>query len=154
MQMTATDHLNSGIHYFVNKKFEKAIKEFSKALKIDKDDIDALYFRGVSYSELDYGFEDEAIDDLDRVIEDIEKTGNNAQPHLDAYIYRADVLFEMGYLEKALVDSNKACELFPDSHRAIKDRSMIKLDLGDYKGARVDMLRAEELNTFYASNPK
>jgi len=144
--MASADHLNSGIHYFVNKKFEKAIKEFSKAIKIDKDDIDALYFRGVSYTELDYGFEEKALRDLNRVIEDIEKTGNNNHPHLDAYIYRADVLYEMGYLEKALVDSNKACKLFPDSHRAIKDRSMILFEMGNYDGARAEMMRAEELN--------
>jgi len=146
--MTLTDHLNSGIHYFVNKKFEKAIKEFSKALKIDNDDIDSLYFRGVAYSELDYGFEDKAIADLTRVIEHIEKSTDADELHLHAYIYRADVLYEMGYLEKALIDSNKACALFPDMHRAIKDRSMILFDLGDYEGARADMLKAEELNSY------
>ena len=148
MQMTSTDNLNSGIHYFVNKKFEKAIKEFSKALKIDKDDIDALYFRGVSYSEIDYGFEEKALSDLNRVIEDIEKTGKNTNSHLYAYIYRADLLYEMGYLEKALIDSNIACKLFPDSHRAIKDRSMILFEMGNYDDARADMMRAEELNPY------
>lgn len=42
-------YIEKGKFYFVNEKYELAIKEFKEALKIDKENTEIIYSLGVAY---------------------------------------------------------------------------------------------------------
>jgi tetratricopeptide (TPR) repeat protein len=58
--------LNEGKEYITLKKFPEAIEKFTKALEIDSNHLEVLFYRGVSY--LDCGKPREAIKDLRRIL--------------------------------------------------------------------------------------
>ena len=49
MKRTLEDYIEKGKFYFLNEKYDSAIKEFKEALKMDKDNPEVLYSLGVAY---------------------------------------------------------------------------------------------------------
>jgi tetratricopeptide (TPR) repeat protein len=86
-------------------KYNLAIKDYSKAIELHPKDADAHYFRGLAYSNLER--HKEAIVDYTQVINltiDLSDIGH-------VYDNRAISYFELGELELALADLQKALEL-------------------------------------------
>ena len=116
-----------GVLLFEKKNYKVAIKELTKAVKIDPKYFQAFYYRARSYiKKQDYS---KAIKDFTRAL----KLGDNN--HL-TYFFRGVAYENLGNLEKALADYTKAIEIKPDifdisvhSRRAEVYRKMQKPEL-------------------------
>ena len=51
-KQTVEQIIEQGKFYFLNEKYDKAIKEFKEALKLDKDNTEVLYSLGIAYESL------------------------------------------------------------------------------------------------------
>lgn len=101
---TATFHYNKGNDYYKQNFFEKAVEEYSKAIAIDQNDIDAYNNRGITYYQL--GLYDLAIKDFSVVI--------NAEPEqIFAYQSRAITYNTIGKHKDANLDYKKVIEINP-----------------------------------------
>ena len=120
------------------KEMEKALVEFTKAVEIDKDNVDALLSKAIVLAGT--GKFKESVVDLDRVI-----TLNQTIP--DAYLYRALCKLQLGDVPSSIPDFDKTIEIAPENLNAIFYRANAKFELKDYQGAKDDM------NKIIAVNP-
>jgi len=126
--------------YMKNNEHEKAIDEFTKALKI-KETTENYFYRGNAYSKL--GKHEKAIDDYNKAIKlnpDSAVTYNN----------RGVAKFEAGDHDGAIKDYNEAIRLKPDYAEAYYNRGGAKFEAGDLKGAINDYDEAIRLKPDYA----
>jgi len=132
---TADDYLQSGIEKHASRDYKGAIKEYSKAIKLDKENRDAYFNRGVC------GL---ALSDLKSAMLDFNKTLALDTTFVKAYYSRATVFItENKYLE-ALPDLNKVIELEPGLGEALVLRGQIRMQIQDKEGACEDFHRAKE----------
>jgi len=91
-----------GIAYDKIKQHQKAIDDYSEAIRLKPDYVDALYNRALTYGKLEeYQL---AIEDLNRVIK--------LKPdHAEAYHYRGVIYFIMGKELHGYIDAKKAAAL-------------------------------------------
>ena len=96
-------HIFKGVSYNNKGEYDKAIKEFTKALEINPKDATIYNVRGVAY--YDKGQYDQAISDYNKAIEINPK-------YTDAYINRGITYFvKLENKAKGCADFKKACEL-------------------------------------------
>lgn len=119
------------------KEMEKALKEFTKALEFDNNNVDALLNKAVVLAGI--GKYQESMLDLDKVI-----TLNQNIP--DAYLYRALCKLQLGEVQNSITDFDKTIELTPDNLNAIFYRANAKFELKNYEGAKTDMNKIIESN--------
>jgi tetratricopeptide (TPR) repeat protein len=131
---TANDYLQSGIEKHKSKDFEGAIKDYTNAIKIDKNLRDGYYNRGVC--ELVLQEFKEAKNDLDKTIEIDPK-------FVDAYYSRASVLVSQKKYREALPDLDKTIEIEPTTPNALTLRGQIRAQTGNKKGACEDFNQAK-----------
>lgn len=132
---TADDYLQGGIAKHASRDYKGAIKEYSKAIKLDKENRDAYFNRGVC------GL---ALSDLKSAMLDFNKTLALDTTFVKAYYSRAAVFItENKYLE-ALPDLNKVIELEPSFGEALVLRGQIRVQIQDKVGACEDFHRAKE----------
>jgi len=138
---TATDLNTSGNTKKNLKDYYGAIKDYSRAIRLNPDYTNAYFNRGIAnYNLKDYKG---AIEDYNIVIEfkpDFASAFNNrglAKANLKDY-------------KGAIEDYSRAIELNPDYADAYSNRGLAKNDLKDNKGAGSDYSRAIELNPDYA----
>ncbi|MBN1385182.1 MAG: tetratricopeptide repeat protein [Elusimicrobia bacterium] len=105
---------------------DKAIADFTTAIKINPDDAEAHYNRGISYSYKDAC--NEAIKDFTKAIELNPK-------YVEAYNNRGNVYFDKGLYDKALNDYNKAIEIDPNFAEAYYNRGNVYSIKGLYDKA-------------------
>ena len=80
---TIEEYIESGKFYFINEKYDFAIREFKEALKIDRENTDVLYSMGVAYESANKL--DEARDTYLKTLE-IDPDHKLAKEHLDKMI--------------------------------------------------------------------
>jgi tetratricopeptide (TPR) repeat protein len=166
------EHYELGNQYYFNGNYEKAIYEFTEAIKLKPDFADAYVGRGNVYTELseyiltdgDYqkavslnpnnaylidvaeysrkGEYGNAIDELSIAI------NQNLNPPI-SYEARANAHFAKGDYDNALVDINKAITLKPDFVAAYLLRSTIYASKGDFKNTSSDLNAAIAINYDY-----
>ena len=125
----ANDFLQSGILKHNAKEYNEAIKEYSKAIKIDKNFKDAYFNRGVC---------EQAINDLKTAKKDFDKTIELDPKFAKAYYSRATLsVTNEKYLE-ALPDLDKVIEIDPSLPNALNLRGQIRAQSGNKKGACED----------------
>lgn len=61
------------------------------------------------------------------------------------YCIKGTLMADQGDLNEALINYNKAIEVNPDNHIAYYNRATIKIDLGDYDGAKDDFFRFDRI---------
>jgi len=92
----------SGLSFFKNRDYSKAISNFTKAIELKEGFAEAHYHRGQAYIQ-ESKYED-AIDDFTKAIE--------IDPEFkDAYFQRGNIFFEKGFKERARDDYEKIIEL-------------------------------------------
>ena len=131
----ADEYFKSGISKHKNQDFKGAIKEYSKALKADKNYVDAYYNRGTC--EL-------MLDDLDAAMNDFNKTLELDPNHVNAYYSRAAVFVSQQKYIEALPDLDKTIELDPETPNALTLRGQIRAQTGNKEGACEDFTLAKE----------
>ena len=131
---TADDFLKSGIEKHNVKDFEGAIKEYSKAIKADKNSRDAYFNRGVC--EL-------GLKDFKNSIKDFDKTIEIDSKFVKAYYSRATVLISQEKYKEAIPDLDKSIELDVTLPNALTLRGQIRAQTGNKIGACEDFNRAK-----------
>ena len=126
-----------------NPDYEQAISDYTRAIELNPDYIEAYNNRGVAYSAHNHK---KAILDYDRAIE--------LNPdYIEAYNNRGNSYVRTSPPDytKALSDYNQALELNPDSVVAYNNRGVVysKKPNPDYKKAISDLSRALKLNPDY-----
>lgn len=104
-------------HRYINRKnYDRAIQNYSFAIKTNPSNPNAYYYRGLA--RMKAGDLDTSIDDFTMAI----KLDPN---YFEAYINRGANLITMGKLDEALIDYNKAIGLKPDDLKALLVRADI-----------------------------
>ena len=126
MAVNQDDKVNSvisnhrGMVYFVLSNYEKAIKDFTRAVQTNPNNFRAYNNRGLAYRMLKR---------YDRAIEDFERSIEIHPMQTDAYYGRAQVFFELENYPKALEDCDKALNIEPDFKPASRFKQIIKARL-------------------------
>jgi len=122
-----------GQYYYENKKYDRALEDFSRAVEIDPKYAKAWYNRGNVFDET--GVFDRAIDDYTRAIE--------IEPHYTmAYNNRGLTHRHKGDFEKAIADFTAALNLDPNYAKAYNNRGMVLAQAGEHPRAIEDFTRA------------
>jgi tetratricopeptide (TPR) repeat protein len=165
-----TDALNNrGSLYRTEKKYDLALEDFNKALSVSPTE-NAYINRGITYGFK--GRNDLALDDLDRALalnpnnvmaytyelqkyeESVASLTKAVELEPDNYLAYRYRSFAYGHLKKddlALGDLNQMIRLNPKSGRNYFNRSVCYRNLGQYKSAYADLVKAASLG--YHPNP-
>jgi tetratricopeptide (TPR) repeat protein len=96
---------NRGNAFYELGSFDLAIKDYSRALSLDPNDVDAYYNRGNIFFDLG---------DTGRAIEDYSAAIRLQPEHDFAYFNRGNCYLRQGRVEQAAADYRKAYSLKPD----------------------------------------
>ncbi|MEW6455084.1 MAG: VWA domain-containing protein [Acidobacteriota bacterium] len=164
-----------GIAYSELKEYNKAIEDFTEAIKLNPKYEEAFNNRGVAYynsGEYDRAIEDytEAIrlekgypqslhnrglayleiGEYDKAIEDFTKEVSLNPKSPEAYDLRGMAYLRMGLKEKALEDFVKALEINPEFWSSYLNRGLLYSEDGEYEKAIKDFTKAIDLNPLNA----
>lgn len=132
----ATAYSKRGMTYLNRKEYERAIKDFDRALQLKSRNVDAYDGRGWAYYKLkEYP---QAFQDFDRALE--------LDPnYVDAHDGRGFVNFRLKEYQQAIQDFDRALELDPNYIQAYVGRGMAYLGLKDIEQGLADFIKAREI---------
>lgn len=133
---TADEYLKSGIEKHNSKDFDGAIKEYSKAIKEDKNLKIGYFNRGVC--EL-------GLKDFKSAKKDFDKTIELDPNFIKAFYSRASVYISQEKYVEALPDLDKTIELDQKFPNVLTLRGQIKAQTGNKNGACEDFNKAKEI---------
>lgn len=137
LTLTPSVYKERGNIYFGQGNIEKAIDNYSNAIRLKSDDIEAYFNRGLAYHRsMKYH---EAIQDYERVIQ-VNTKYQNAYANLGV-CYR--LLKEYG---KSLQNLNRALELNPNFEFALIHRGITHVEMNKIDLALADLKKAEQIN--------
>lgn len=116
--------------------YNRAIADFTEAIRLEPNSAHAYRERGVAYS--DKGDQDRAITDLNHAI-------RIAPNYVLAYNNRGNIYRRRKEYDRAIADYNQAIKLDPNFARAYMNRGGTYADKGDYTRAIVDRTQAIQL---------
>jgi len=127
-------HFNSGKTNYDKKDYDKAIVNFTEAIRLDPNYAEAYSYRaGAYYGKKDY---DKAIADYTELI--------RLKPDASSYSNRAGAYYLKKDYDKAIADYTEAARLKPDAN-TYKDRAVAYNSKGDYDKAIADYTEAIRL---------
>ncbi|GBD52823.1 tetratricopeptide repeat protein [Microcystis aeruginosa NIES-298] len=130
-----------GSNYYLQKKYELALDDFNKAMKLNPNYALAYSGRGeLYYYQKKY---DLALADFNKAIE-------INSDYAEAYVNRGFIYYNQQKYDLALSDWNKAIEINPNYANAYYNRGNLYYDLQKYDLALSDYSKAIELNRSYA----
>ena len=132
---TSQDHLKNGIVKHRQLDYSGAIKDYSKAIKEDKENVDAYFNRGIC--EL-------AVKEYKAALKDFDKTIEIDPKYVKAYYSRATVFVSQEKYAEALPDLDKTVELDATLPNALTLRGQIRAQNGNKKGACEDFSLAKK----------
>jgi tetratricopeptide (TPR) repeat protein len=120
----------------------------SKNFKLDTVDfnIGNSYFSYGNYFLMKQNNEEKANDSYEKALKYYNSAINNNMQYFEAYNNKQKVLHNLNRYNEALIVSNTAINLFPDSISLICDRGVEKMSLGDLKGAMADLTKSIQSN--------
>ena len=116
---------------------DRAIADYTAALRIEPDDVDALYNRGVAWNEKGA---------FDRAVEDYTAALRIRPEDRDALYNRGNAWSEMGEYDRAIEDLTAALRIKPDDPEALYNRGIAWDDSGEYDRAIEDLTAALSLD--------
>jgi tetratricopeptide (TPR) repeat protein len=129
----AEGYTNRGDDYFEKGDYNRAIADYSQAIKLDSKYAYAYYSRGYAYFEK--GDRNHAIEDYNQAIKLDPKDAG-------AYLGRGDVYFEKGGYDRAIADYTEALKINPWDREAYKRRGDAYVKKGDNVKAKADFEKA------------
>jgi tetratricopeptide (TPR) repeat protein len=134
----AIAHYNRGMAFWGLGKQERALQDFSEAIRLKPDFADAFTNRGRIYLlKREY---DRAIQDLDRAIE-----LRSTEPFFVDFCNRGDAYFNKQNWDAAIRDYDRAIQLRPTFAAALYGRGAAKVRKGDSAGGKTDIDAAEKI---------
>jgi len=133
----AIAYYDRGNAYDDKDQLDRAIADYSEAIRIKPDYANAYRNRGQAYGRTAHY--DDAIADFDRAIA--------LEPnHVDAYSNRGFAYYYKGQYDRAIQDENQAIQLAPDDAVSFYVRGLAKQKSGDKIGGAADIARAQKLD--------
>jgi tetratricopeptide (TPR) repeat protein len=108
--------INRGHRWFDRGKFDYAIQTYSQAVKINPENPDIYFYRGLAKFNAK---------DIEGAEVDFTRSIKLNPMHVGAYINRGLLFNQKGEFDKALSDCNKAIELKPNEYRAYLVRAEV-----------------------------
>jgi tetratricopeptide (TPR) repeat protein len=145
----AKAHVTRGNQFFVRGQFERAIRDYDAAIKLDPKNAKAFYGRGCAHAR---------VDDTIRALLDLTEAIKLDPKDTSAFVDRAIVRVIRGDWEQAIADFDEAIKLDPKHVNALTHRSMIRSTcpeekLRDAKKAQADAKAACGLTNWAAGYP-
>jgi TonB family protein len=140
----ASDYLHQGMEAQRDQQWDKAIDDFTQAIRVRPDYLPPYMQRGEVFRAL--GRFDEAISDFSEVIRRYSNFGA-------AYYHRGSVYLLTHKPELALADAEEEIRQRPEDRFGYLLRARAKLALGDQAGAAEDKAKAEELKANAPARP-
>ena len=132
----ASTYYNRGVAYKNEGRYDRAIADYTKAIKLDPKHAYAYHNRGIAYG--DKGDYDHAIADYTQAI----KLNPN---YARAYYNRGIAYGEKGDYDRAIADYDTAIRLNPKYALAYNNRGYAYEHLGEFDKAAADTQKAKEL---------
>lgn len=136
-------------------EFNKAIKDYTKAIELNLDFADAFYNRGISWQNLDK--KDKAFADFDKAIENYEKAIEINPKDVELYIWNGNAWYnkkndhdKMITYENAIKNYNKAIDINPNYPIAFYNKAQAEITKKEYENALKDLNKVIDLEPEYA----
>ncbi len=164
------DLMDSAKAHYSNYDYQKAIDDYTKAIELMPDDVDAYIKRGGVYQQLDEyqkAMDDyikaEQLDaffvsayclsaegrirrgDIQGAIYDYTTAIEKCPIDIDFYIYRGDLYLNIGEYQKAITDYTKAIEINPETQFVYDKRAIAYRNVGETELAEKDLQTSKEL---------
>ncbi|MDA9564285.1 tetratricopeptide repeat protein, partial [Flavobacteriales bacterium] len=128
--------VNRAISYSMLKQYDKALKDYARALEYDPNSIRIYIDRGYSY--LEYGSVEKAIDDFNNAIR-LDPTNGRA------YFMRALAYHRSNNIEMAILEYGNVLKLQPNNADVYHNRAICYETQKKYKEALADINMAKQL---------
>lgn len=129
----AAAYTNRGNAYDDLGEYNRAIDDYTEALRIEPGYASAYNNRGVSYDNLG---------DYTRAIENYDQALRYDPGHVNAYYNRGNAYDDLGEYRRAILDYSKALRLDPNYASAHQNRGVSYESLGEYERAAADWEQA------------
>lgn len=133
---TADEYLKNGVEKHNAKDLEGAIKDYTKAIKLDKNLTNAYFNRGMC---------EQALKNYKDAYKDFELTTKLDPKLANAFYSKATVLVAQEKYKEAISDLDKTIELELNTPNALTLRGQVKAQLGDKIGACEDFNKAKQI---------
>ena len=175
---SAQDYYKSAMIKFVNKRYSESVEDFTKAIKVKPNYIDAYFNRGIAYEymgesnralkdyanviKLDPGMNEayinrallyKKLEKYTLAIKDLDRAIALRPDFAFAYLYRADIHYIMGDLGASAKDYRKVLNMLPNYIKAQRRLSEILYRQGKYTEAlefasKLCMLESDKADNF------
>lgn len=135
--LTAEEYLARGQVNFAAGDFEAAIADFTGAIELDSEAVEAYYWRGQAY---------QALEEYEQAIADFDQALTLDPDLTEAYVKRGAAFLQSGDFEWALLDLDEAIQREPESAEAYLTRGLTNLKLANYEQALADLDQAIQLD--------
>jgi len=133
LQRARDNYRKEGETYLAHGDYDKAIADFTEAIRLDSTNVAAYLDRGLAYEE--QGQYQEAISDFDLAL-------RHAPNHALAHLYRGNCWLALDDFDQAIHDYTQAIQLQPDLALAYYYRGLAHTQTGDAPQARADRAKA------------
>jgi tetratricopeptide (TPR) repeat protein len=137
---TAKKLVKSGMDKYYDEDFKGAIDDFTKAIELDSNFVDAYSSRGYAKNNLK---------DYKGAIADFSKSILLDPGNVNNYLMRAKIRDVVLDYKEAINDYTKGIELYPKSYGLYSQRGLLKRKTNDYEGAIADFTKSIELNYYH-----
>ncbi len=134
-------YINRGSVYDYKRDFDRAIRDYNEAIRLDPDAAVAYQDRAASYRNM--GHFDRALADLDHAL----RLDPNSAPTL---MSRGVIYFKLGATARAIVDYDASLKINPKFAAALYGRGVAKLKDGDTDGGHADIEAANAIQSSIA----
>ncbi len=137
----AQEAYENGVSAYEAGNYKKALRQLNLAIRLDAENIDAYYYRGMVQ---------EFSGKLREALKDYTKATKLDDSNADYLLRRGIVYYKIGKDKKAIADFSKAIYNYPDIPYAYLERALVRYKLGQKRSACRDWRIAHELGYDHA----